>query len=66
MLKPVTRVKTKEVESTIGRLNHVGYIMPQGRYFLNKIRHLQTRCEKYGPRKLARQKEMIYYSGKNS
>ena len=48
ILQEKRRVKAKTIESTIGRLNHVGYIMPQGRYFLNKFRRLQQRCEKYG------------------
>jgi len=39
---------TKQMESIIGRFNHVGYIMPTARYFLNRLRHLLTRCEKYG------------------
>ena len=28
-------VRTKDLESTIGRLNHAGHILPLGRYFLN-------------------------------
>ena len=48
ILQGKRRVKAKTIESTIGRVNHVGYIMPQGRYFLNKLRRLQQRCEKYG------------------
>ena len=43
------RIKSKELESTIGRLNHIGYILPNGRYFLNRLRRLLIRCEKYGP-----------------
>ena len=46
------RVNKKELESMIGRLNHVGYILPTGRYFLNRLRHLLMRCEKYGSQKL--------------
>ena len=51
ILKENTRVKSKKMEQMIGRLNHVGYIIPQARYFLNRIRRLQNRCEKYGPQK---------------
>ena len=47
------RVKSKQMEQIIGRLNHVGYILPQARYFLNKLRRLQKRCEKYGPQKMS-------------
>ena len=54
ILAPDMKVKTKQIESTIGRLNHVGYILPQGRYFLNRIRYLQKRCEKYGPQKISK------------
>ena len=39
---------TKELQSMIGRFNHVGYIIPTARYFLNRLRHLLQRCEKYG------------------
>ena len=46
------RVNKKELESMIGRLNHVGYILPTGRYFLNRLRHLLMRCERYGSQKL--------------
>jgi len=46
------KVNKKELESTIGRLNHVGYIIPTGRYFLNRLRHLLMRCEKYGSQQM--------------
>jgi hypothetical protein len=32
------RVTYGELESTLGRLNHVGYIIPLARHFLNKLR----------------------------
>jgi len=32
----------------IGRFNHVGYIIPTTRYFLNRLRYLLQRCERYG------------------
>ena len=35
LLQEKYRIKSKEIESHIGRLNHVGYIMPHGRFFLN-------------------------------
>ena len=47
-------VTMKELEKTIGRLNHTGYIIPVGRYFLNRLRHLLQRCEKYGKQHLQR------------
>lgn len=46
---PTPRVKSKVMESTIGRLNHIGYILPHARYFLNRLRKLLRRCTKYGP-----------------
>jgi len=46
------KITKKELESTIGRLNHVGYIIPTGRYFLNRLRHLLMRCEKYGSQQM--------------
>jgi len=45
-------ISSKTLESTIGRLNHVGYIMPTGRYFLNRLRHLLARCERYGKQQM--------------
>ena len=42
----------KEMDSTAGRLNHVGYIIPQGRYFLNRLRYRLKMCKQYGPQKL--------------
>lgn len=47
-----TTISAKTLESTIGRLNHAGYIIPQGRYFLNRLRHLLSRCKKMGPQKI--------------
>ena len=41
-------INAKKLESTIGRCNHIGYIMPNARYFLNRLRHLLTRCHQYG------------------
>ena len=49
VLKDDYRIKTKEIESTTGRLNNVGYVMPHGRFFLNRLRRLLNRCKEYGP-----------------
>ena len=43
----------KEISKLVGRLTHTAYIFHLGRYFLNRIRKLERRCEKYGPQKLA-------------
>ena len=49
LLKPATRVSIKDMESLIGRLNHVGFIIPNARYFLNRLRRLFSRCQTHGP-----------------
>ena len=33
LIKSPTRTTSKQLESTIGRLNHVGFILPHARYF---------------------------------
>ena len=33
IIAPEARVKSKQIEQLIGRLNHVGYVLPQARYF---------------------------------
>lgn len=37
---------TKSLHTTIGRLNHAGYILPFGRYFLNRLRKKLAFAEK--------------------
>ena len=49
LLQKNTKFRAKQVECTIGRLNHVGHILPQTRYFLNRLRLFHSRCQKYGP-----------------
>ena len=51
------------LESTIGRLNHAGYILPQARYLLNRLRHFLIRCQKRGPKYSLRRSYMIYSPG---
>ena len=51
-LLTVKKINSKILESTVSRLNHVGHILIQGRYFLNRMRRLQSRCDKYGLQKL--------------
>ena len=50
-LKRGTKNEVK-MNSTVGRLSHVGYIIPQGRYFLNILRYRLRMCKQYGPQKL--------------
>ena len=33
------------MDSLIGRLNHVGYIIPQARHFLSRLRRLRDRTK---------------------
>ena len=47
-------VKTKELESTIGRLNYAGHIIPAGRYFLNRLQYRLSTCKEFGKQKLAK------------
>jgi hypothetical protein len=44
-------IGTEVLERTIGRLNHAGYVIPQGRFFLNRLRQMLQRCKRYGPQK---------------
>lgn len=41
-----------EVQTLIGRLNHVGYIIPSARHFLNRIRRLEFIADKHGSAKI--------------
>ena len=41
-------IKAKPMEQLIGKLNHVGFIIPIGRYFLNRLRYRQKQAERYG------------------
>ena len=42
----------EEVQTLVGRLNHVGYIIPNARHFLNRIRRLEYAADKYGSAKI--------------
>ena len=41
-------VTAKTLESLKGKINHTWYIIPQGRYFLNRVRNLLSQCQKFG------------------
>ena len=45
-------VTTKDIESCIGRLNHAGFIIPVGRYFLSRLRFRLKMCKQFGKQKL--------------
>ena len=48
-LLTLNKIKSKDLESLIGRLNNVGFIIPHSRYFLNRLRWMLNRCERFGP-----------------
>ena len=52
LLKIDYKPTSKQLESTIGRLFHVGYVLPHARYFINRLRHLLYRNQKYGLQKV--------------
>ena len=52
LLTPDKLVRAKELEQLIGKLNHIGFILPHSRYFLNRIRHLFYLAKKFGPQKI--------------
>lgn len=39
-------------QTLVGRLNHVGYIIPNARHFLNRIRRLEYVADKFGSAKI--------------
>ena len=42
----------KELATLVGRLNHVCYIIPAARHFINRIRRVQDHADKYSSAKL--------------
>ena len=46
------RIQAKTIERIIGKLNHLGFIIPHSRYFLNRIRYFFYKCKSYGPQYL--------------
>ena len=45
-------VTKQDLESLIGRLNHIGFIIPLARHFLNRLRSALRYCEKANRRKV--------------
>ena len=43
------RISSKTLESLFGRLNHVGFILPHARYFINRLRYLLSKYQSFGP-----------------
>lgn len=54
LLKPATKVSITSMESLIGRLKYVWFIIPNARYFLNILRRLLSRCQHHGPQFLSK------------
>ena len=46
-------IRTKDLELTIGRLNHASHILLLGRYFLNRLQFRLQKCKEWGAQKLA-------------
>ena len=43
----------KELSKLIGRLNHVAFIIPSARHFMNRLRKLERTAERYGLAKIS-------------
>ena len=41
------RVSHDTISTTIGRLNHVAFIIPAARHFMNRLRRLESKADKY-------------------
>ena len=51
--RPNCRVTAKELESTIGRLNHAAYVVPIARHFLGRLYRASERAKIHGSVKLS-------------
>ena len=52
--RPSRRVRTaKELESTIGRLNHAAYVVPNARHFLGRLYRASERAKVHGSARLS-------------
>ena len=58
-----TKIKTKELESMIGKLNHTTYLFNEGRFFLSRLRRRLRLCKKYNQRTLHPEeiKDLIFW-----
>ena len=52
LLKWKGRIKANTLEKMIGKFNHLAFIIPHARYFLNRLRFMCYKAEKYGPQHL--------------
>ena len=51
--RPNRRVTAKELESTIGRLNHAAYVVPNARHFLGRLYRTSEQAKIHGSVKLS-------------
>jgi hypothetical protein len=47
LIKSNTKIDHATLATTVGRLNHVAHIIPQGRHFLNRIRNDEQKADKH-------------------
>lgn len=52
LAKNKQKVRTKDLESMIGKLNHACYVVNEGRFFLSRLRRRLRLCKKYRQNKL--------------
>ena len=50
-----TSISWDDAKTLVGRLNHVGFIIPSARHFLNRIRRLEYIADKHGRAKVNRE-----------
>ena len=51
--RPVRRATSKELESTIGRLSHASFVVPNSRHFLGRLYRASERAKVHGSVRLA-------------
>ena len=49
------RVTYNEMATLVGRLNHAAYIIPAARHFMNRIRRLEEKADKYRTAKMTKE-----------
>ena len=53
--KRTDKITHQELMTLIGRINHVGFIIPQARHFINRLRREEARAEKHRATRLTRE-----------
>ena len=49
LLQSNTRIHSKNLEKLVGKLNHLAFIIPHARYFLNRLRFMLRQSITHGP-----------------